>query len=929
MDQARTRAFNRGAVLAMASAGYVLTGCMLSQLPSHQGMVQSAPSTEAIVAKWFTLPNGLTVGMLPDPHANLVSVDVRYKVGSAEDPPGKPGLAHLVEHLTFAQRGEPSGPTLAERLQLIALDRNGYTTMDATHFDSVALAPELDPLLALEATRLDSGCRGINQATFDRERAIVALEINQRARPGAEAISAEVFGKNHPYAHSTAGSVAGLTLADACSFLDAHYAPDRAVLLVGGRFDPAALPAAVTARFGSLHHRATGVLAPVETPALRSRTSEFRAPVGKPSALILLPSAPWGSSDALDESLLDDLVVRRLEAIAARERWILGVYHGRLGGIRASVRYISVVVGEPSRIKDASELVFKQASAIGQSSPSGVAGLLERRRAALLDGFESFISRAQLCADALQFADDRQCRLAELRELETEHTHRVAMRAMTMAIGPRRVIRVLPVDGGGGAPAELEIPALDAADFEAPVWHSPVDPADADRPLALPAALHASDLSEFSLANGLRVVMASNFTQPLVDIRLVFPVGVTGGSARDVVAYGAGKLLRHDFARRYTQDDRATLRWLFGLGALQYVDVSDSTTFRIRGPAESADWHLWRLSWLVRDGVYSSRELSGIREAEAARTSSASNREQDGLARRIQAVREALYGAGHPYAHARDQEISARIAALTVEDLEQFRQQNYVPGGAALIIAGRFDPAAMRARITELFEGWSAPAPPAKETVPAMRPARGPSWIACDDRSAAQLSVTFDFAATSKRIESRAARTVLSEIVRGRVERVRTEMLASYGIDAGYWNSPAGDVLQINGLIGASRAGEVLRRLLTDLDKLRAGDDGLRSDFVRARRAALAAALADPSIPSATARRLQRAVTGHAGLARESLAAAIASTTLSDVARVIAEDLQPARMVGVLSGRPADTAAAMTAAGIKGALSIGDTTAKR
>lgn len=927
MDQDRTRACNRLAVLALAGAGYVLTGCMLSQLPSHQGMVQVTPSSESIVVKWFTLPNGLTVAMLPDSHANLVSVDLRFKVGSAEDPPGKPGLAHLVEHLTFARRGEPDGPTLADRLQLISLGRNGYTTTDATHFYSVALAPELDQLLALEATRLDSGCRGIDQATFDRERAIVALEIKQRARPAAEAISAEVFGANHPYAHSSGGSVAGLTLADACSFLDAHYAPDRAVLLVGGRFDPAALPAAVTARFGSLHHRANGALARVEPPSLRSRTSELRAPVAKPNALILLPAAPWGSREALDETVLDDLVVRRLEAIAVRERWILGVFHGRLGGTRAAVRYISVVVGDPARLDEASALVFKQASAIAGTSPPGVSGLIERRRAALLDGFESFLSRAQLCADALQFAGDRECRLTELRELETEHTERVAMRARTMATGPRRVIRVLPADGGG-APAELEMPASDVSDLEAPAWHSPVDPADADRPLALPAALHASDVSEFSLGNGLRVVMASNFTQPMVDIRLVFPVGITGGSTRDVVAYGAGKLLRHDLSRRYTQDDRATLRWLVTLGALQYVEVTDSTTFRIRGPADAADWHLWRLSWLVRDGVYSSRELSFIR-AEAARSRSASNREPDGLARRIQAVREALYGAGHPYAHARDREISARTASLTVEDLEWFRERYYVPTGAALIIAGRFDPAAMRARITELFEGWSAPAPPAEQAVPAMRPARGPSWIAYDDRSADQLRITFDFAATSKRIESRAARTVLSEIVRRRVERVRTEMLASYGIDAGYWTSPAGDVLQIAGSVGASRAGEVLRRLLADLDQLRAGDDGLRGDFVRARRAALAAALADPSIPSATAWRLQHAITSHSGLTRESLAAAIASTTLRDVVRVIAEDLQPARMVGVLSGRPADTAAAMTTAGITGARSIGDATAKR
>jgi hypothetical protein len=103
----------------------------------------------------------------------------------------------------------------------------------------------------------------------------------------------------------------------------------------------------------------------------------------------------------------------------------------------------------------------------------------------------------------------------------------------------------------------------------------------------------------------------------------------------------------------------------------------------------------------------------------------------------------------------------------------------------------------------------------------------------------------------------------------------------------------------------------------------------LRGDFVRARHAALAAALADPSIPSATGRRLEFAVTSHLAITRESLAAAIASTTLAEVVRVIARDLQPTRMVGVLSGRPADTAAALAIAGITGARSVSDATAKR
>jgi len=44
------------------------------------------------------LTNGITLIVLPDATTSLVEVDVRYDVGSREDPPGKAGLAHLVEH---------------------------------------------------------------------------------------------------------------------------------------------------------------------------------------------------------------------------------------------------------------------------------------------------------------------------------------------------------------------------------------------------------------------------------------------------------------------------------------------------------------------------------------------------------------------------------------------------------------------------------------------------------------------------------------------------------------------------------------------------------------------------------------------------------------------------------------------------------------
>src|SRR5215813_4311308 len=79
--------------------------------------------------------NGLRFVVMPDPTTPLAEVDVRYEVGSREDPPGKAGLAHLVEHLMFQQRPEgPETKPLMQVLQQVTLNMNAYTESDKTHY---------------------------------------------------------------------------------------------------------------------------------------------------------------------------------------------------------------------------------------------------------------------------------------------------------------------------------------------------------------------------------------------------------------------------------------------------------------------------------------------------------------------------------------------------------------------------------------------------------------------------------------------------------------------------------------------------------------------------------------------------------------------------------------------------------------------------
>ncbi len=49
----------------------------------------------------FTLENGMRVVVIPDHRAPVVTHMVWYMVGAADDPPGKSGIAHFLEHLMF------------------------------------------------------------------------------------------------------------------------------------------------------------------------------------------------------------------------------------------------------------------------------------------------------------------------------------------------------------------------------------------------------------------------------------------------------------------------------------------------------------------------------------------------------------------------------------------------------------------------------------------------------------------------------------------------------------------------------------------------------------------------------------------------------------------------------------------------------------
>jgi predicted Zn-dependent peptidase len=188
------------------------------------------------------LGNGLRVIASPDHGAPSVAVNLWYDVGSRDEEPGRTGFAHLFEHIMFQGSAHvPSGHHIG-LLQAAGASVNATTWFDRTNYFETLPTGGLDLALWLEADRLGTLLDALTQESLDNQREVVKEERRQRYDnvpygDAMELLNALTFPPDHPYGHTTIGSMDDLnaaTLADVQSFFRTHYRPSNAVLSLVG-----------------------------------------------------------------------------------------------------------------------------------------------------------------------------------------------------------------------------------------------------------------------------------------------------------------------------------------------------------------------------------------------------------------------------------------------------------------------------------------------------------------------------------------------------------------------------------------------------------------------------------------------------------------------------------------------------------------------
>lgn len=237
------------------SAAFVATflggSVIAAELPA--GITQG-PAVEGVTE--YRLENGLRVLFAPDASKPTTTVNMTYLVGSRHENYGETGMAHLLEHLLF--KGTATTRNALGEMSRRGLQANGSTSSDRTNYYAsfAANSENLDWYLGWQADAMVNSL--IAREDLDSEMTVVRNEMesgeNNPFRVLMQRMEASAY-EWHNYGKSTIGArsdVENVDIGRLQAFYRLYYQPDNAVLIVTGKFDPAATLKTVSQAFGKI-----------------------------------------------------------------------------------------------------------------------------------------------------------------------------------------------------------------------------------------------------------------------------------------------------------------------------------------------------------------------------------------------------------------------------------------------------------------------------------------------------------------------------------------------------------------------------------------------------------------------------------------------------------------------------------------------------
>ncbi len=894
--------------------------------------------------------NGLRFVIMPDSSTELVEVDVHYEVGSREDPAGKAGLAHLVEHLMFQTRPDgPNTPPIFQTLLDMATFVNAFTNWDMTHYWTTVREENLDSMLKIEAMRMfyaadiagtpeapAFGCSTVPMSEFEREREVVRNEI--RAGSSAEDYIAQLveqtmYPNGHAYQRMIGGDdvqIASAKLHDACDFMKKYYAPERATLIIAGGVDVDKTVELVQKWFGKIPKRVAAPRIEVAPFTVSHQKMEIEADVERPSVWIgwSLPAGNTPEGEAARFGI--GSAFGRIAQKGQEYGFAYKVEPTILGGELAPLFLVRIELKGMGKLDEALEFAQKAAKQAYRGWDEGTYAELEesknREKAAFIGGLEALPSRTLKIGEMVQHDREMDFNSTEmymfhaLNKIDKFDNGRIGS-AVKKALDWDKAGIVVVKPNAAALKGDTRSKVKFKANTDQAIVNAAVDPAEAKRPVKVTAELKGLNAaSRFTLGNGMDVVLLPINAMPLVTAQIILKnTGDAATPDNPALASAAANFIEPvgDMDPQMAQNTNVFQR----TGIRISCGSSDDAMFcGTHGVNIYLDVMVKGLERMLIAGEYSQEQIERWQKNTKEEWKLHSTQE---LNEYVRQVVSAVYGPDHPYTKTA---ILTPDAASKIhkDSLDSYRNKHFRAGNATLILVGSFDPKKAESLVRSTF-GSMDKGTIDKPVDPKPYKRTGPVYVGVKkSKEDQQLTVTIAYPAPAGVDGQEGARRVLSEMMNIRAENVRFKRGSTYGlyfarqakIGPSSYMMRGGAV--IGGTMDAERAGESIKAIRDGLDDMRKGDAEFDEDFVRARRKLIGNMLGESTVTQELAARL-------GFIAQHKLPPNYYNTLLQQIAAVspaqiralIKTELDPANEIVVALGDKAHLDKAFSEAGIK------------
>jgi zinc protease len=197
------------------------------------------PVTIYASVKEYKLNNGLKVLIIEKHKVPVATFQVWYRVGSRDEPAGKSGMSHLLEHMMFKGTSKYGSQIFSRIVQKNGGEDNAYTTEDYTIYFQIFSSDRIMLSIDLEADRMQNLTLGQKETLSERSVVMEERRLENEDDPQNslfEEVVATSF-KVHPYRRPVIGwmsDINSIERDDLLNYYKAYYSSDNAVIIIAG-----------------------------------------------------------------------------------------------------------------------------------------------------------------------------------------------------------------------------------------------------------------------------------------------------------------------------------------------------------------------------------------------------------------------------------------------------------------------------------------------------------------------------------------------------------------------------------------------------------------------------------------------------------------------------------------------------------------------